>query len=204
MTAVGSAFCIRCGSQIVAGASFCSVCGGSQRATSLSEMAVPGVQAPVGAHSRVRVESGPGAQPLAGVLAIIGALGMVPAMLLPLVHYQYPGPSGIPPFTLDTAILYLDENHWAYDWFAIGLGLSAVLALVGGFLLLTGAMRSKLGAGLLLAIGLTQFCAFGARFPEWVFDPNQQIMSLGPAAFIGVAASAAVFLGGLVAATARE
>jgi len=101
MTAVGSAFCIRCGSQIVAGASFCSVCGGSQRATSLSEMAVPGVQAPVGAHSRVRVESGPGAQPLAGVLAIIGALGMVPAMLLPLVHYQYPGPSGIPPYTLD-------------------------------------------------------------------------------------------------------
>jgi hypothetical protein len=71
-------------------------------------------------------------------------------------------------------------------------------------LLLTGAMRSKLGAGLLLAIGLTQFCAIGARFPESVFDPNHYIMSLGPAAFIGVAASVALLLGGLLAAKARD
>jgi hypothetical protein len=203
MTAVGSAFCIRCGKQIVAGASFCSVCGGSQTPPSLSETAVAGGQAPVGAYPQARVWSALGAQPLAGVLAIIGAVGMVPAMLMPLIHYQYPASSQFPASSFDAVILYFDQNHWANDWDAIGHGLSAVIALVVGFMLLTGAMRSKLGAGLLLAIGLTQFCFFGSYFP-WSAFYSDPTISLGPAPFIGVAASVALLLGGLVTATARE
>ena len=184
MSTSPTVYCIACGQILPSGASFCPACGGSQDRSSRPGQAWAAPTQP-GVSSRTT------GSPAGGILGILGGVGLIASVLVPLTT---DGSSQM--------LMVTDGKVAAGAWYAAEPVLTGAAALIAGGLLLGRVIRTGVGGGILIGIGIAEALMFlgYTGFYAALASPSP---ALGPGLGLGFLAALLILGGGLVAALER-